>query len=88
MTYGLTIKKVSNGFVVTDNNHDEFAIESVYQAEDEDDNSEREALMQAIDMMIQHFDLDYRKHHKPEDRFIKLTLVPGNTFWDDENDNL
>lgn len=89
----LELEKIENGWLVSFkeeiDSFDEARVFAKKKIAFEDkigfeSNSERESLVDAFNWIICHYDLGFRKHHSPDDRFIKISLVDGNKFWDDE----
>src|SRR3972149_100003 len=89
MTYEIRIRKVRNGFILTteeDQEEGKLLLEDVVpfaEYGDEEDN-EREALSHALEMVVDYFGLSYQKHHRPHNKFIKIKMVPGDHYWDDD----
>jgi hypothetical protein len=89
MTYEIRIRKVRNGFILTneeDQEEGKLVLEHVVpfaEHGDEEDN-EREALTHVLEMIVDYFDLPYKKHHKPHNKFIKIKMVLGDHYWDDD----
>ena len=51
-----------------------------------EDNDETLALAEVLRCIAYHFDFGYRKHYAPGKKFIKISLVDGDNYFDTEVD--
>ncbi len=82
MAYQITIRKVSNAFVMEW--EEDIKCEAAYNFDGDDNNSEREALINSLWHVIEYFNLQYQKHYKEGDKFIKIELVDADKYFGDE----
>jgi hypothetical protein len=95
MTLEIKIRMVRNGFVLAIDEKDDLGnpitIETVIAFDDDKldfagENCERAALAEALENIVDYFGMYYQKHHLPDDKFIKIKMVLGDHYWDDEKD--
>lgn len=91
MTWEIKIRRAENGFILTHEvEGDEgspILIDSVYEDAQEygvGETEKRGALIQVFREVIDYFNLEYQKHHNPKEKFIKISLVEEEKYFDEE----
>jgi len=88
----IEIRKIENGFLlvyIEELEEDNFITRETaftYDTEYFDaDKGEREALADALNFLIFHFECQLQKHAPDDEEFIKVKMVKHKDFFDDEN---